>query len=336
MTEIETTVAALEMAVAKLSRDDFSVARPMPPQGIPLFQQGALVIQDVRQLSDLCAKWIKAPQTKKRGFATPDECFMAAMLGMSLGLAPPVALNSLYTVHGAVMIPYQTCSALIQGSDRCEFFDADIEGTPGADDYAGVVRSKRRGRENEYPVVRFTLLQAKAAKLFGDHVSGDAAWNKYTEDLLISKAIGRAARRHWADHLAGMHVMTREDLEPPPVAARGEIDVTPPEAQHARRSSHPAFADLRDVSHDPAVVDPEPVAPTFEPLPEDRAEAIAELVRRFDDRAIELRDGILDDDTTALSIALRDSLVGPDADFPAAFDATSLSILASLIPTAEA
>jgi len=151
----------------------------------------------------------------------PADCFIAMASGLELGFSAIQALQSFHVVNGKLGLPYQTVIALINASGLCELFECGVTGE--GDERHGWVRSHRIGRQNPSPSIHFTLADARKAKLFPAS-SPDKPWNRYTDDMLIAKAVSRSGNRDWPDVLKGHKVYEDlRDIEPD----RVEVDVTP-------------------------------------------------------------------------------------------------------------
>lgn len=142
------------------------------------------------------------------------------MLGWELGFSPPWALQCFYVINGKLSLPGETTTALIQRSPLCKSYDIDNMGE--GDERCGLVLSWRKGREKPNKPVKFTLAEAKKAGLYP--ASQQSTWMRFTDDMLIWKAVARDARRNWSDVTKGTPLREEvEEIQLAPVTVQAEV-----------------------------------------------------------------------------------------------------------------
>ena len=152
------------------------------------------------------------------GIKTPEQILIAILTGLEVGLKPMTALQRIAVINGRPTIWGDAAIGLVRASGLCEWIQEKIEGA--GDQRVAVCSAKRKG-EPEPIVGRFSVDNAKTAKLWGKTgQSGQPTpWVTHPDRMLQMRARGFALRDGFADVLGGMYL--REELE-------GEtIDVTP-------------------------------------------------------------------------------------------------------------
>jgi hypothetical protein len=121
----------------------------------------------------------------------PADLWIVLWNAKELGMTSMDGLNHLHVVHGRIGQSAQLMQRRCLAHADCEQFDV-----AEADSKHAVVEYKRKGHPQRR--VEFTIEQAKAAGLLG---KADSAWNNWTEDMLVARAISRGARRGFPDAL---------------------------------------------------------------------------------------------------------------------------------------
>jgi hypothetical protein len=181
--------------------------------------EGGFAFENADQLWAVAQKIAKS-KLRPKNLDTPEDCFLVMAYGQMYGFHPMEALQSLFVVHGRVAADGQTMAGLIQSHPLCKSYRVWAEGE--GDERAGCVQSWRKGRDAANDVVRFSIKDARQAGLYPG--SKDSVWFKYTDDLLIWKAVARDKRRNWADAHRKLDVL--EDIQ----EVREVRNVTPPRA----------------------------------------------------------------------------------------------------------
>jgi hypothetical protein len=154
-------------------------------------------------------------------FKTPQAVLVAFQAGAELGLTPFSSLQLLTVISGKVVIGGDGALALVKGSPVCEYVKpVRYEGTPGTDDYAAIVESKRAGDTEPY-ITRFSIADAKKAGLWAK----PGPWQQYGPRMLYYRALGFNLRDAFPDVLRG--IKTAEEIRDYPTDATEPRSVTP-------------------------------------------------------------------------------------------------------------
>jgi hypothetical protein len=150
----------------------------------------------------------------------PADVLLAVQMGAELGLAPMQALQSIAVVNGRPTVYGDAMMALVRSSRRCESIHEYYE---GEGDNLVAVCVARRVREPDPIIGRFSVADAKRAKLWGKA----GPWSDHPKIMLKHRARGFCLRDGFADLLRG--IITREEADDYPIDAvrRDPIDVTP-------------------------------------------------------------------------------------------------------------
>lgn len=130
---------------------------------------------------------------------------MCIEAGQQLGLSWMQSLSNLYPVKGMVGIMGDAAKALIISKPYCEYWIEETKGTYPNDDYTHIIRSKRKGLENEY-YSEFSVWEAKQAGLFAKEM-----YKKWGKRMVAYRNIGFHTRDKWADVMKGFK--TKEELD---------------------------------------------------------------------------------------------------------------------------
>lgn len=173
----------------------------------------------------------------------PNDCFVVMATGLEYGFTAMTALSMIHIVKGRPALGYEACLAKMQSHPQCEFIRISHENE--GDDRCAVIRTKRKGREENEPI-RFSVRDARRAGLYDeqwrDRNGEPSVWVKYTDDQLVAKVVARSKRRDWADMLPGLQVY--EDIR----EVREERNVTPPKPERKSLESDPAVAAIKALS----------------------------------------------------------------------------------------
>lgn len=156
-------------------------------------------LKDIAEAERFC-RLVVASGLAPKSLNTPAKVFVAVETGMEAGLSPMQSLQSVYVVNGMPAWTGQGALALIYASGSCSIppkitFDGD------GDSYKAVVTFQRK----ESPVatvVSFSVADAKRAHLWGKA----GPWTDYADDMLMWRAVGRMAKRYFADVLKGLSI----------------------------------------------------------------------------------------------------------------------------------
>ena len=204
-------------------------------------------LDEMRVVAQLAAQ---SGMFEKRGIKTAAQAFVVMQTGMEAGLTAMASMLSICIVKERPRWDGKALVALIRRSPVCKMFELWNDGQPYEDAFAGVVRCQRT--DMPAPIeIRFTVADAKQAGLW-ERKSRDGepmTWSLYPKDMLIWRAVTRAADRYFSDVGLGLvptEVARDYDLErrddgayalptgPPPgrdplldAAAGPVLDVTP-------------------------------------------------------------------------------------------------------------
>lgn len=221
-----------------------------------------LVVKDHSELYRVAQTVAKSQLVPEAFRGKPEDCFLAMAMGMELGFSPFVALQSFFVHKGKVGVPGEVMLSLIQGSPDCRSYQYGWEGE--GDERHAWVQSWRRNREEPYPKATFSVAQARQAGLydekFRDRNNQPSVWVKYTDDMLLWKAVARDCRRNWPDKTKRAPVA--EDM--PGYGSEPEERNITPQRPQATAPAEPPQADpaMEILGASPETIDvsPEPAA----------------------------------------------------------------------------
>jgi len=210
---------------------------PIGPRGLQMRSAGDLMMF----IRALCSCGM-APDNKGE-----NDLLIRAHYGMSLGLDPMRAVQSIYVVRNRPCVWGAAIPGLILASGKCKRWEVSIVGQPNTDNY-GVQVITERHDVSGVNTFQFTIGDARRANLLNKDT-----WKGYPADMMRWKAIGRAATSVFGDVLYGLSIVENErdiedaqviDDEPhaAPVAVDAEVIAEP---EPAPVSDHPADLNAR-------------------------------------------------------------------------------------------
>lgn len=144
------------------------------------------------------ANWIAESGLVPNDFkGKPKMICVAAAMGAKLGLDVFSSMAGIAVINGRPSIWGDVLRGLILAHPKCIDLDEHYEGE--GDGLTAVCIITREGMKPH--TERFSVADAKEAGLWGKNV-----WAKFSKDMLLNRAFGRAARRRFADALSGLHV----------------------------------------------------------------------------------------------------------------------------------
>ncbi len=159
------------------------------------------------------AKAVHAARMAPKGMDTPEQCMVAILHGLEVGLTPLAALQRIAVVNGRPTIWGDGALALVRASGLAERIVERIEGE-GPAQWNAVCEVLRKGDTD--PVIRtFSVEDAKRARLWGKA----GPWTDYPRRMLQMRARAFALRDAFADVLGGLYL--REEIEEE--ARRGNV-----------------------------------------------------------------------------------------------------------------
>jgi hypothetical protein len=165
-----------------------------------------------------------------------EAAFIAMQMGSEIGLPIMQSIQSIAVINGRPSLWGDTMLGLVRSSGECEKFHESYEGD--GDDFCAVCTTRRKG-DTEDTVEKFSIADAKMAKLWGK----TGPWTTHPKRMLKYKARNFLLRDVYPDILKGLH-MAEVALEEP-------IDITAdvPEA------SKPAAPEKSSLDKPGAVID---------------------------------------------------------------------------------
>lgn len=142
----------------------------------------------------------------------PDECCVAIMQGLELGLSPIAALQSIAVINGRPCLWGDGALGVVRGSGLVESFDETDDGE------TATCTIKRRGEPTAI-IRKFSMADAKRANLTGKR----GPWQDYPQRMRQMRARSWAMRDGFADVLKGINVA--EEVQDIP--AQPMRDITP-------------------------------------------------------------------------------------------------------------
>lgn len=171
---------------------------PIGPRGLQMRSAGDLMmfIRALRAAG-------MAPDNKGE-----NDLLIRAHYGMSLGLDPMRAVQSIYVVRNRPCVWGAAIPGLILASGKCKRWEVTLIGKAGTDSYGVQVVTERHDVAG-VNTFQFTMADARGAGLLGKDT-----WKSYPADMMRWKAIGRAATSVFGDVLYGLSIVENErDIE---------------------------------------------------------------------------------------------------------------------------
>ena len=151
------------------------------------------------------AQAVHAARMAPKGMDTPEQCMVAILHGLEVGLTPLAALQRIAVVNGRPTIWGDGALALVRASGLAERIVERIEGD-GPVNWTAVCEVMRKGEVE--PLIRtFSVEDAKRARLWGKA----GPWTDYPRRMLQMRARAFALRDAFADVLGGLYL--REEIE---------------------------------------------------------------------------------------------------------------------------
>ena len=151
------------------------------------------------------AQAVHAARMAPKGMDTPEQCMVAILHGLEVGLTPLAALQRIAVVNGRPTIWGDGALALVRASGLAERIVERIEGD-GPVNWTAVCEVMRKGEAE--PVIRtFSVEDAKRARLWGKA----GPWTDYPRRMLQMRARAFALRDAFADVLGGLYL--QEEIE---------------------------------------------------------------------------------------------------------------------------
>lgn len=230
-----TAISHLPAALPPPAAGDIVVAPP-PPQPPAAVEEWPL--EKLSRFAQICAASSLVP-TAYRGH--PEDCVIAMMHGLEVGLKPLQALASICVINGTPSLFGDALLGIVRNSNLCEYVNETKEFDETGRVVAAVCEAKRRG-EPHVCEHRFSLTDAERAGL----LKRPGPWQQYPARMLQMRARSWTLRDAFPDLLMGMiateEVQDYPPAEPPPKrkAAKPPAAATsPPPAATAAATSPP-------------------------------------------------------------------------------------------------
>ena len=142
-----------------------------------------------------------------------EDIIVAWAMGTELGMKPMQSLQHIAVINGKPCLYGDGLLALVKNDPRCLGVQETTEGE--GDDYTAVCSVKRKydDKNIETTVCKFSIKDAKRAKLFNRPV-----WQSYPQRMLQMRARGFALRNAFPDALSGF--ISQEEAEDYPTQAK--------------------------------------------------------------------------------------------------------------------
>jgi hypothetical protein len=156
----------------------------------------------------------------RNGLETPEKITVAILKGVSLGMDVMQSIDNIAVINGRPTVYSDGVLALIRATGLLEAYRQEYE---GEGDEFGCIVSGRRKDSGETLTTKFTVADAKAARLWGK----GGPWSLYPKRMLMFRARGFWARDLFPDVLMGM-VTAEEAMDYPEAAVVSSVaDVKP-------------------------------------------------------------------------------------------------------------
>lgn len=221
--------------------DQQEIVRAVQKRGLKPLTSKGITIESYDDLWKFAGAVIKS-KLAPAGITTQEQAFVAAELGMELGLTPMMAIQNITVVHNKPSVYGDLALSLVQRSGLCVTYDEWLEDGKGnriselpkapGDEIMGVARTQRIGRA---PIQRtFSISQAKKARLWGR----EGNWTTFPERMLTMRPRCFVLRDEYGDVLKGMGIAEEQaDIEVAEKAAAPAEVKTVPEGVGTKRAA---------------------------------------------------------------------------------------------------
>jgi hypothetical protein len=172
----------------------------------------------------------------------PDDCCVAIMQGLEVGLSPIAALNSIAVINGRPSLWGDGAMAVVRASGLAEHITETDDGE------TATCMIRRKGEDE--PIVRkFSMADAKKAGL----ATKKGPWTDYPQRMRQMRARSWALRDGFADVLKGLHIaeeaqdIPMRDITPNKPAVLDVPEDIAPQASEAEapQAEHEPLADAK-------------------------------------------------------------------------------------------
>ena len=230
---------------------------PQEAQGIALSSKGQVMLRSVGEAAGFASLMAASGMLPPK--VTVPSAVVAVLAGVSIGLNPFEAVQSIAVIGGRPALFGDGLKALVQGSGLWE--SESVEWFKAKDGRRAAVRVTVRRKGVDSPITgEFSETLAKQAGLWGK----PGPWTQYPERMLLARARAFAYRDGFADILKGVRSAEEESdilaSEPAPVPV-------PAKPRKTRRAS---AAEIIEATAEPVETPPAllPEASATEPVAE--------------------------------------------------------------------
>lgn len=157
------------------------------------------------EIQDLQTMWwlscrVAGSNLTPKDCRTAEDVFVRAQCGMAAGLNFMQSLQYVANVHGRPAIWGPALKGLILASGKVKSWEESFENPddPFSDEFAAVIRTERIDIPGVHEI-RFSTRMAKRAGLMARDT-----YKQYPEDMILNRAVGRAAKRVFPDVIGGL------------------------------------------------------------------------------------------------------------------------------------
>jgi hypothetical protein len=198
------------------------------------------------RLAEACSRSKMVP---KQYQGNPDDAFVAILLGAEIGVSPMQAMQGIATINGRPSAYGDLILAICQSHPRYVRHEITFDAEAGL----ATCTMHRQGIDGVVfgDPQTFSFADAERAGLAGKA----GTWQQFTKDMLIARAVGRAAKRTFADALRGLVI--REEAQdstskPAPVQTKTSKVKAALGAKRQQAPVKPSPVDVETVKPEPA------------------------------------------------------------------------------------
>lgn len=190
-----------------------------------------------------------------RGLNKVEDIFIAAQMGLELGLYPIQAIQNIAVINGRPALWGDAVIGLVLRSGLLEYIKEEFKGTYPEDNFKAICSVRRKGFQ-EILAKEFSIEDAKKAGLWpGKNDSRNLSpWAKYPKRMLQMRARSWALRDSFADVLKGFYPVEEAiDIPPATEAQRTDPAVI---TEYLDDSPGPAKLIGEEAKQDTSIIDP--------------------------------------------------------------------------------
>ncbi len=187
-----------------MNDDNNDKAMVHPHGAVPMTRRGLQLntMDDAWRFAQCCRR----TEMFANKFKSDEECFLAVEMAAELGVPPLMGIQHIAVIGGRAFAETHLLMAAVQQAGVMTDYAEGVEMPNGKldDDAYGWVKLRRGGG----PVLetRYSVKQAKSANLMGKQ-----NWKSDPEHMLVTRALSRGLRRHFADICLGAYTVEEAD-----------------------------------------------------------------------------------------------------------------------------